>query len=281
MDLSEYEKRGYLHENFRFFHLQDSNDSKFDYHYHEFDKIIIFFSGNVMYHIEGKNYQLKPWDILLVNHHDIHKPIIQPGESYERIVIWINEDFMKQYETNDYRLNTCFDLVSNRHCSLVRMDNDDKNQFRKLLTDLELSLTMQDYASELMSKTLFIQLMIYLNRIMIHDLALDSSPSVRSDQLIDRIINYINENLSENLEIDVIAAKFFISSSYLMHRFKKKTGYSLHSYIQKKRLLLSVDLMKQGIPITEACLQCGFSDYSTFSRAFKRMYHCSPSEFLK
>ena len=281
MNNPEYKKRGYLHDDFRFFHLQDVIDNRFDYHYHEFDKIIIFFSGNVSYHIEGKNYHLKPWDILLVNHHDIHKPIIHPGETYERIVIWVKEDFMKEYDTKDYRLRTCFELVGKRHSNLVRMDTDNKNQFRKLLTELEISLNMEDFASELLSKTLFIQLMIYLNRLLIHDLDLDSSPSVQSDQLVDRVLPYINEHLTEDLTIETIAKQFFVSPSYLMHKFKKKTGYSLHSYIQKKRLILSIDLMKHGVPITTACLQSGFTDYSTFSRAFHRMYHCSPSEFIK
>ena len=63
---------GYLHQNFRLFHLKDKKNQEFEFHYHDFNKIIIFLSGNATYLVEGKAYDLKPWDILLVNNHDIH-----------------------------------------------------------------------------------------------------------------------------------------------------------------------------------------------------------------
>jgi len=61
------EKTGYLNEQFRLFHLKDQTRKEFSYHYHDFHKVVIFISGKAAYHIEGKAYQLKPWDILLVN----------------------------------------------------------------------------------------------------------------------------------------------------------------------------------------------------------------------
>jgi quercetin dioxygenase-like cupin family protein len=61
-------KRGYLNEDFHFFRLKDQKKNEFEYHYHDFNKIIIFLSGEVTYLIEGKSYILKPWDILLVGH---------------------------------------------------------------------------------------------------------------------------------------------------------------------------------------------------------------------
>ena len=65
------EKTGYLNEQFRLFHLKDQTRKEFSYHYHDFHKVVIFISGKAAYHIEGKAYQLKPWDILLVNRHAI------------------------------------------------------------------------------------------------------------------------------------------------------------------------------------------------------------------
>ena len=53
-------KIGFLRENFRLFHLIDKRNLEFNLHYHDFNKIIIFISGNVTYHIEGKSYILKP-----------------------------------------------------------------------------------------------------------------------------------------------------------------------------------------------------------------------------
>ena len=80
------EKTGYLNEQFRLFHLKDQTRKEFSYHYHDFHKVVIFISGKAAYHIEGKAYQLKPWDILLVNRHAIHRPEIDPSVPYERFI---------------------------------------------------------------------------------------------------------------------------------------------------------------------------------------------------
>ena len=49
LDVSEVGKRGYLNEGFRLFHLKDSRAQKLDYHYHEFDKLILLLGGKVTY----------------------------------------------------------------------------------------------------------------------------------------------------------------------------------------------------------------------------------------
>ncbi len=61
LDRSEVGKRGYLDRDFRLVHLKDSLAQKIDYHYHEFDKLVIFLGGKVTYVVEGVTYFLKPW----------------------------------------------------------------------------------------------------------------------------------------------------------------------------------------------------------------------------
>ena len=74
LDRSEVGKRGYLDRDFRLVHLKDSLAQKIDYHYHEFDKLVIFLGGKVTYVVEGVTYFLKPWDIVLIQHNLIHRP---------------------------------------------------------------------------------------------------------------------------------------------------------------------------------------------------------------
>jgi AraC-type DNA-binding domain-containing proteins len=101
------------------------------------------------------------------------------------------------------------------------------------------------------------------------------------DTTVNSIIKYINENLSRNLSIDILSEKFFVSRYYIMHRFKTCTGYSIHNYIVQKRLIMANALIKSGKPATEASLECGFNDYSSFMRAFKKMFGHSPRQYLK
>ena len=96
LDKSEVGRRGYLSEDYRLFHLRDNREVKLDYHYHEFDKIVLQLSGRVTYNIEGKSYLLQPMDILLVSRNLIHLPVIDTREVYERMILWISRDFLGQ-----------------------------------------------------------------------------------------------------------------------------------------------------------------------------------------
>ena len=113
-------KRGYLNEDFRLFHLKDSRAQKVDYHYHEFDKLILLLGGKVAYLVEGVTYFLQPWDILLVQHNLIHRPIIDPSEPYERVVIWLGRDWLAARSDPGEPMDACFDAGGSTCCGRTR-----------------------------------------------------------------------------------------------------------------------------------------------------------------
>lgn len=273
-------KTGYLNQNFRLFHLKDKKNQEFDFHYHSFHKIIIFLSGNVTYLVEGKAYYLKPWDILLVNHHDIHKPIIDSDSTYERIIIWLQDDFIQSQQNPSCNLSACFATANQRSFNLIRLNSPLQNKIQTLIHALEDSLISEEFGHEILSQTYFLQLMVYLNRVFAPEQFENDQTASRYDKQIADILKYINLNLDADLSNDALASKFFLSKYYLMHKFKEETGYTLHNYIRQKRLILAADLIKGGTPILKASSQCGFSDYSTFLRAFRKMYGVSPKDII-
>lgn len=275
-------KSGYLKKDFQLFHLKDKKNQEFEFHYHDFNKIIIFLSGNVTYLIEGKAYSLKPWDILLVNNHDVHKPIIDSSETYERIVIWANSDFIENHNYEGCDLLTCFKLVNEKSFNLIRLETQFQNNIQFIIESLKFSLASNDFGSKLLSNSLFIQLLIYLNRVHINNMYINDENflNLKYDKQIEKVLKYINNNLIEDLSIETLSERFYISKYYLMHKFKKETGYTLHSYVNKKRLLMAKDLITTGNPITSVYIRCGYNDYSCFLRSFKNMFNQSPSYFL-
>ena len=274
-------KRGYLRNDFEFFHLKDRKSPEFDFHYHDFSKIIIFISGKVTYYIEGTAYKLQPWDILLVSNREVHKPVIELGELYERIVIWINPTFLEEHGSLDCNLLRCFELASGDASNLLRLNEDKLIKVRELLMQLEDSVKGKDYGSKLLGNSIFVQFMIYINRGFLGKKDKSSLTSMEYDETINAIIKYINNNPSDDLSIERLSEMFFMSRYHLMHKFKECTGYSIHSYILQKRLILANTLMKDGRAATEASLECGFNDYSSFMRAFKKFFGYSPREHRK
>ena len=107
---------------------------------------------------------------------------------------------------------------------------------------------------------------------------LDTAPL---DPKIAEILEYIGQHLTEPLRIDTISEQFYTSRYHLMRQFKETTGNTIGSYIIYKRLLYARELMHTGKPITQICYDCGFHDYSSFSRAYKKFFEETPRETLK
>lgn len=273
-------KSGYLNKDFQLFHLKDKKNQEFEFHYHDFNKIIIFLSGKVTYLIEGKAYILKPWDILLVNNHDVHKPIIDSSEVYDRIIIWADSNFIENHNYENCDLLTCFKLANEKSFNLIRLESKLQDNIKFIIESLNVAFNSNDFGSKLLSNSLFIQLLVYLNRVHLSNMYINEEASLIYDKQIEKVLKYINNNLSENLSIEALSQKFYISKYYLMHKFKRETGYTLHNYVNQKRLLLAKDLISTGEPITKVSMQCGFNDYSCFLRSFKNMFKKAPSDFL-
>lgn len=273
-------KRGYLNTDFRIFHLKDKKDLKFEFHYHNFNKIVIFISGDVTYLIEGKSYKLKPWDILLVNNNDIHKAIINPTETYERIIIWINSDFLIKHN-DGFNLLSCFEFASKQRFNLLRLDDENIKYIRKIIFDIENTIKDKKLGYKILKVSLFLEFIVHINRLFLEQKDIKESCDIKYDKIINDILNYINENLNKNMSINFLSSKFYVSKYYLMHKFKEQTGYTIHNYILQKRLIMSTLFIKNGKSITDTCMECGFGDYSNFLRAFKKMFGFSPKKYYK
>ena len=268
------EKTGYLNEQFRIFHIKDQTSKEFTYHYHDFHKVVIFISGKAAYHIEGKAYQLKPWDILLVNRHAIHRPEIDHSVPYERFILWIQNDIPWQ------ELLKCFQKANDRSYNLVRLNSALQEKMKDILFELENSAKSDEYGREILTQSLFLQFMVYLNRIFLEKQYIFDKKSYTFDSQIANILQYINHNLKEDLSVEALSAKYYVSKYHLMRKFKEESGYTLHNYIVNKRLLMARTLISNGMPVTKAAQESGFAEYSTFSRAYRKQFKTTPSEEL-
>lgn len=280
LDRSEVGKRGYLNEGFRLFHLKDSRAPKLDYHYHEFDKLILLLGGKVTYVVEGVTYFLRPWDVLLVQHNMIHRPIIDPSEPYERVVVWLGREWLTDRCDPGEALDACFDIARERGFHLLRTSPERRLEYMKDIQRLEEALRSREFAAGRLADTLCQQLLIGVNRDILRSrTAQEEQDSYRVDPKIEEILKYIAAHLEEELTVESLSKRFYLSRYYLMHRFKAVSGYTVHQYISQKRLLRAGDLIRSGVPVMKAAEQAGFSEYSTFLRAFQNTFHMSPREF--
>ena len=272
-------KVGYLNDNFKIFHIRDKKDIKFEYHHHDFSKIVILIDGDLTYYIEGKAYILKPWDILFVNKNEIHKLVVNPNKYYERIVIWLNPDFMAKYAQGNNNLLKCFEVAIKNNYNLLRLNMKSIDIIKNLIQDIQNCNNSNEFGSEILKESLFVQLMVLMNRLFLNSDKNRDIEDIQYDKTIEGVLNYINSNLENDLSIDTIASEFFISKYYLMRKFKNQIGSSIHNYVVQKRLILARSLISDGLSMSSVCSRCGFNDYSSFVRAFKKVYGVSPSNY--
>lgn len=286
MEQKQYEEKGYLHEDFKLFYLEEMVSREIEYHYHNFDKILVFFKGNIEYTIEGKSYTLVPEDIVLVPRGDSHKVHLSSHNrtdiGYTRMVIYLSPEYLSDLCEDGQCLRDCFVRVGKRHSHVVRLHEKGENQLWNLIGSLKTSVEngVSDGFQKLYQRTLLLQFLIILNRKMQHD-GIHYVDTSRCNQKIVEIIHYINGHLTDDMDIDSLSEYFFISKYYMMRKFKEETGYTIGNYINQKRLLLAREMLKQGYPVTETYLDVGFKEYSTFSRAYKQMFEEIPSKMKK
>ena len=100
--------------------------------------------------------------------------------------------------------------------------------------------------------------------------------------IIEKIIEYIKNNLNDDLPVNDIAEKMNISVYYLSHLFKQVTGISILEYRNELRLTMAKQiLIESNISISEIAIQCGFCNASYFTEVFSRSEKISPRQFRK
>ena len=268
--------------NYEYFHYKDTSSLKVKYHNHDFYEILFFISGKVIYAIEGFNYRLEPGDILLINNNDLHQPVVDSDTPYERAIFWIKRDYLENVGQSDTNLLLCFDTVKKEKNHLLRPNPEYALKIKEIRDKFENSCNSISYGNVTLRTIYLTELLITVNKAYIdcygEKIDIDK---IKYNPDINRIIEYINFNISGNLSLDMLSDKFFISKYHMEREFKKYTGLTIHKYITQKRLILSKEYLQKGFSVIETYQKCGFNDYSNFIRTFKNEYGIPPKKFFK
>ena len=272
--MSDYKKRGYLLENFRLFHLRSRQGTQTEFHYHEFCKVLLLLSGSGAYFIDGQRYLLQSGDIVLIGSRSIHKPELDTAAPYERIILYISPEYLQRESTAGCNLLSVF---SGEKGHVLRLEDSRRQKLFRLAAALERDLEEEDFGREILSNADLLRLLVEIGRSRNQTGSFRPSPVMPKNERILEILRYIDDHLSEELDAETLAQTFFISKYHMMRLFRQETGTTVHLYITQKRLIRARELMDGGMRATEACYQCGFHSYSSFTRACSRLLGTTPT----
>ena len=102
----------------------------------------------------------------------------------------------------------------------------------------------------------------------------------RSDNVVEQLKDYIEQNLNEDLSRSVLAGKVFLSEDYVSKIFMKTTGMSLPNYIAERRIERAKEYLRSSsLPISKIAMEVGYGNFSYFSKTFRELVGCTPNEY--
>ncbi len=98
---------------------------------------------------------------------------------------------------------------------------------------------------------------------------------------VKETIRFIRENYSQKITLENLAKNVYTDKFSLSKKFKEVTGNTIVQYINSYRCEMAIQLIREGSPINEAAIKCGFNNMSFFTRTFKAHTGKLPSEYKK
>lgn len=99
-------------------------------------------------------------------------------------------------------------------------------------------------------------------------------------EIVKKVLNYIEDNIEKEINVDKIAQNVGYSKFYLNRIFSEYTGITIYKYLQIRRLTIAAGkLIKTNEPITQIAYEAGYDSQQAFSLAFKQLYVYPPKVY--
>ncbi|MEE1350597.1 MAG: AraC family transcriptional regulator [Clostridia bacterium] len=247
--------------------MNPSNEH-FQLHSHNEYEIYMFLEGDATYVVEEKNYQLSPDDIIIIRKHEMHRVFHNSTGKYRRIVLSIAPEIFSSCGCEEYESKFCgndFNIGNKIHSKIVHSSG----LYDAVMRLKAYSNNFSEVYTPIAHSTI-IEILYLINKISAFDTAEKINMPIRN------VIHYINNNFTNEITLDTLCELFYISKYHLCRIFKEATGLTVQGYIKQKRLTMADELVKEGRTLTDAAMLSGFSNYSSFYRAYMKSYHKNP-----
>lgn len=276
---AEFTKRQHmLSRDYEIYYYSDNDFQNVDSHIHKYYEVYFFLEGNVSLLIRDKMHKLCQGDVVILPPGIPHKAVIHDhSKPYSRFVFWMSVEYyqrLKEKSDDYYYIIQC--AVEKKqyvyHNDVVQFSSIQSKIFHLIE-----EINSDRFAKESKIFIGICDLILHLNRMAYEK----NHPRKRKEDqdLYHNILQYIDDYMEQDLSLENLAGKFYVSKYHIAHIFKENTGISIHQYIMKKRLAACQDAILSDISISKAYLMFGFKDYSSFFRAFKKEFGISPKEF--
>ncbi|GGG58916.1 AraC family transcriptional regulator [Paenibacillus radicis (ex Gao et al. 2016)] len=247
-------------------------------HYHNGYEIFYLVSGDISYFIEDKSYQVVGGVLLIIGMNEIHKLVNASGESFERITLLFQEEFLQDL----FPYNNSFDVLASFSSgkNFMRLTGQEQSFVEKLFDKMIHESVKQQPGSEFYLKTLLFELLIFIYRKTESLPAEEQSGGNPIHKKIFEIVDHLNRHYDQRQTIQDVSGKFFISPSYFCKMFRENTGFTFTEYLNNVRVKEARQLLiGSTMKISDIAERVGFESMTHFGRIFKEMTGLSPLKY--
>ena len=242
----------------------DEADMEYKMHCHDSFEIYYMITGNAEYLLEGKSYIPRPGSLIIIPPGCFHGLRVLDGEEYHRIRLHFVKELFGERE-QDMLLKP---FAAGWCCY------EEQFQLEWYFHALE---ECGSYGKDLQDIAIRARVLSILTKIFAIYQEAEGTNRGKESQARE-IIRYINEHLTDPLTLEGLAETFYMSKNHLTAVFKRATGTTVARYILYKRMVVVREGLAAGMPATEAASRAGFGDYSSFFRAYKKLFGCAPTD---
>ena len=258
-----------------FYRAEATEHVSADAHAHSSYEIFRVSQGYFYCTVEGHKYYLSPGDIIFLLPGERHTSVSGADGAQSRQLLRFDRVSLAE------KIPDVLSVLDSK--PLGEMNYIPASLASKYAIDI-IFTQMHDYAvsdkdeAELMLHLCSLVLMTKICEILKYEY---SSGKLHLGKNIKKITDYINDNITSAINLDGIANYLYLDKSYVCRLFKRETGLTINTYINMLRIAMAKQMITEGTLPRDAYTRCGYNDYSTFYRAFRRHVGVSPEEFKR
>ena len=251
------------------------------FHFHNHIEINQVVTGKMVYIADGKFLELNPGDMLVVQNRVPHAWRAITDDTFVRHINISVEGFIQKSELFRDEQKLCTNLANGK--SVLKIDGSDETH-HLMLNAFENAISEQmrkeiGYRGIVRSETtkFVFQLGRYVYNFVDHS---GDGKYKESSGVIKQVLDYINDNLSDEITLANAAEIAHMNRTYFSVYFKQEMGMGFNDFITKTRMAKAADLLlNTDSKITNIVSDCGYSSIAHFNKVFKSIYFTTPSHF--
>lgn len=251
-----------------------------EYHCHNSYEILIpSWEGGLKCCVNNQGYEADKGDVFIIPPRIPHKVDVPAYSGYEWYVIYFRKEYMCSFSPLTEKLLSGLFLHPAYDALYIHLEEERMAELVSLIEKNGYYLNTPGYAQEIYTQHAFFEILLLLSKEVYDQNSVHGISRNMNYFKMKDVLTYVYSNFSQDLSLNHLTARFYISKTYLNNMFKLHTGFTVNQYIISVRIDAAKKLLQKGIPVSQIYEQVGFHNYSHFIRTFKKIVGISPKQY--